>query len=109
MLSIQWSLPNLLANGTITGYTIQWGPKPVAAKPFIPENSQNFDPHEYQGTISDLTPGQKYTFQIQAKTKIGYGPPLRKEQKMPILAPPVPARSVFDRQHIFEHYTKYFC
>ena len=81
----------------------------MAAKPFIPENSQNFDPHEYQGIISDLTPGQKYTFQIQAKTKIGYGPPLRKEQKMPILAPPVPARSVFDRQHIFELYTKYFC
>ena len=61
---------------------------------FIPENSTKFDPHEYQGTISDLTPGQKYTFQIQAQTKIGYGPPLRKEQKMPILAPPVPARSV---------------
>ena len=56
----------------------------MAAKPFIPENSQNFDPHEYQGTISDLTPGQKYTFQIQAKTKI-------KGQKMPILAPPVQA------------------
>ena len=51
MLYIQWSLPDLLANGTITGYTIQWGPKPVAAKPFIPENSQNFE-YQYEGTIT---------------------------------------------------------
>ena len=70
------------------------------AKPFIPENSQNFDPHEYQGTISDLTPGQKYTFQIQAKTKI-------KGQKMPILAPP--ARQVGDiHPNIFESYQIFF-
>ena len=95
LITFQWDLPDLLANGKITGYTIQWGPKPIANKPFIPENSQNFAPHEYQGTISNLIPGQKYTFQIQAKTKIGYGPPLRKEQKMPILAPPKPVRTVY--------------
>ena len=73
----------------------------MAAKPFIPENSQNFDPHEYQGTISDLTPGQKYTFQIQAKTKI-------KGQKMPFLAFPVPARSVLYRLNIFKSYHIFF-
>ena len=95
LITFQWDLPDVSANGVITGFTIHWGPKPFSNKPFIPENSTKFDPHEYQGTISDLTPGQKYTFQIQAQTKIGYGPPLRKEQKMPILAPPVPARSVF--------------
>jgi len=95
LITFKWSLPDLSANGVITGYTIQWGPKPIGKKPFIPENSQNFEPYEYQGTVSDLIPGQKYTFQIQAKTKIGYGPPLRKEQKMPILAPPTPARNVF--------------
>ena len=61
----------------------------MAAKPFIPENSQNFDPHEYQGTISDLTPGQKYTFQIQARTRVGYGQWVRWTETMPIWAPPV--------------------
>ena len=101
LITFQWDLPDISANGVITGFTIHWGPKPFANKPFIPENSTKFDPHEYQGTISDLTPGQKYTFQIQAQTKIGYGPPLRKEQKMPILAPPAPARSVLNQLQSF--------
>ena len=95
LITFQWDLPDLQANGVITGYTIQWGQKPDNGKRFIPENSQNFAPHEYQGTISDLIPGHKYTFQIKAKTKIGFGPHLLKEQKMPILAPPTPSRSVF--------------
>ena len=101
LITFQWDLPDISANGVITGFTIHWGPKPFSNKPFIPENSTKFDPHEYQGTISDLTPGQKYTFQIQAQTKIGYGPPLRKEQKMPILAPPVPSRSDFNQSEPF--------
>ena len=95
LITFQWDLPDLVANGIITGYIIQWGRKPPPGKPFIPEASQKFSPHEYQGTISGLVPGEKYTFQIQARTKIGYGPPLKKEERMPIHAPPTPARSVF--------------
>ena len=95
LITFRWSLPDRQANGVITGYTIQWGTKPDTGKLFIPENSQDFSPRELQGTISDLKPGQKYTFQIKAKTKIGFGPHLIKEQKMPILAPPTPAVSVF--------------
>ena len=95
LITFQWDLPDLQANGVITGYTIQWGQKPDNGKLFIAENSQDFEPHEYQGTISNLIPGHKYTFQIKAKTKIGFGPHLLKEQKMPILAPPTPSRSVF--------------
>ncbi len=60
----------LQANGIITGFTIQWGPKPENGKPFIPEESRHFDAGESQGTITDLEPGQRYTFQIQARTKV---------------------------------------
>lgn len=95
VVTFQWDLPALQANGVITGFTIQWGPKPDVGKPFIPEGSRPFDANENQGTITGLIPGQKYTFQIQAKTKVGYGPHLLKEQKMPILSPPAPARNVF--------------
>jgi len=95
LITFQWNLPALQANGIITGFTIQWGPKAEVGKPFIPEESRHFDANENQGTITGLIPGQKYTFQIQAKTKIGYGPHVLKEQKMPILAPPAPTRNVF--------------
>jgi len=94
-VTFQWDLHHLQANGVITGFTIQWGPKPEAGKPFIPEGSRLFDANEKQGTITGLIPGHKYTFQIQAKTRVGYGPHLLKEQKMPILAPPAPAGNVF--------------
>jgi hypothetical protein len=62
------------ANGIITGFTIQWGPKPENGKPFIPEESRHFDAVESQGTITDLEPGQRYTFQIQARTKVSISP-----------------------------------
>lgn len=94
VITFQWDLPKLQANGIITGFTIQWGPKADIGKPFIPKDSRPFGPGETQATITGLTPGQKYTFQIQARTKTGYGPKETMEQKMPILAPPVPARSV---------------
>ena len=94
-ITFQWELPNLQANGIITGFTIQWGPKAELGKPFIPQESRDFGSGESQGTITGLDPGQKYTFQIQARTKVGYGPQVRKEQKMPILAPPTPTSNVF--------------
>lgn len=94
-ITFQWELPDLQANGIITGFTIQWGPKAELGKPFIPEESRHFGSEETQGTIKDLDPGQKYTFQIQAKTAVGYGPQVRKEQKMPILPPPTPTSNVF--------------
>ena len=94
-ITFQWELPNMQANGIITGFTIQWGPKAELGKPFIPQESRDFGSGETQGTITGLDPGQKYTFQIQARTKVGYGPQVRKEQKMPILAPPTPTSNVF--------------
>jgi len=94
-ITFKWNLPDLHANGVITGFTIQWGPKADLGKPFIPEERMHFESGETQGKITGLEPGQKYTFQIQAKTKVGYGPQVRKEQKMPILAPPTPASNVF--------------
>ena len=94
-ITFRWDLPPVQANGIITGFTIQWGPKAEIGKPFIPEDSRKFGPLETQGTITGLLPGEKYTFQIQARTRIGFGPKETKEQKMPILAPPAPARTVF--------------
>jgi cadherin 5 type 2 (VE-cadherin) len=94
-ITFQWELPDLQANGVITGFTIQWGPKAELGKPFIPEESRHFEALETQGTITGLEPGKKYTFQMQARTKVGYGPQVRKEQKMPILPPPTPASDVF--------------
>ena len=46
---------------------------------------------ESQGTQSSLVPGLKYTFQIQARTKVGYGP---KEQKMILMINGVIFRSL---------------
>jgi len=87
-ITFKWQLPPSKANGIITGFTIQWGTKPEQFKQFIPEDSRDFDALETQGTITALTPGDKYHFQIQAKTKIGKGKWFIREQKMPILAPP---------------------
>jgi cadherin 5 type 2 (VE-cadherin) len=94
-ITFRWELPGIQANGVITGFTIQWGPKAQAGKPFLPVDSRQFGARENQGTITGLLPGQKYTFQIHAKTRVGNGPKETKEQKMPILAPPAPARNVF--------------
>ena len=35
----------------ITGYTIQWGPKPELGKPFLPEDTRPFDAGETQVTF----------------------------------------------------------
>ena len=59
------------------------------------EDTRDFDAVDTQGTITGLVPGNIYTFQIQARTKVGYGQWMRKEQKMPILAPPEPDRNTY--------------
>lgn len=46
---------------------------------------RDFQPHEFHGTIKTLIPGKNYIFQIQAETKVGYGPEATWKQKMPIL------------------------
>ena len=69
----RWEIPRLEANGVITGFVIQFGLSAEKGQAFIPDDSREFDPSERQGTIEDLVPGQNYTFQIQAKTRVGYG------------------------------------
>ena len=92
---LRWEIPRLEANGIITGFVIQFGLSADKGQPFVPVDSREFDPTERQGTIEDLLPGQNYTFQIQAKTRVGFGQQVRWEQHMPIWAPPVPNRDVF--------------
>ena len=84
----RWDIPRLEANGVITGFVIQYGLSAEKGQAFIPEDSREFDPSERQGTIETLQPGMNYTFQIQAKTRVGYGQLVRWEQHMPIWAPP---------------------
>ena len=94
-ITFKWNLPGKKANGIITGFTILWGPKPSPGSPFIEIDSRDFGPSETQGTITRLVPGEEYTFQIKAKTKVGFGPKETKVRKMPILAPPVPPKDVY--------------
>ena len=96
MMTFVWELSSLEANGVITGFIIQYGPKSQdESRGFIPEESREFGPEDRKGTIEGLVPGQMYTFQIQARTQVGYGAWVRWEQQMPIWAPPPPNRDVF--------------
>ena len=96
LITFGWQLPSRLqANGVITGFTIVWGVTPTPDRPFREIGSREFGPTETQGTITGLTPGEEYTFQIKAETKVGFGPKETKTRRMPILAPPVPVKDVF--------------
>ena len=95
LITFKWNLPSVQANGIITGFTIVWGPTPRPNKPFIEIDSREFGPTETRGTIRGLEPGEEYTFQIKAKTKVGFGPTETKVRRMPILAPPVPDKTSF--------------
>ena len=74
----QWKLPSVEANGIITGFVINYGLVDRSdygsdGNPrFLPTNSSEFGPLTRQGTIDHLIPGRAYTFQIQAKTKVGF-------------------------------------
>ena len=59
------------------------------------EGTREFSQDDTQGTITGLVPGSIYTFEIKAKTKVGYSQEMRWEQKMPILAPPEPDRNTY--------------
>lgn len=47
-------------------------------------NARQFGPDDFDGTITHLTPGKVYWFEIEARTKIGSGRVKHWEQKMPI-------------------------
>ena len=87
-ITFEWDLPTIEANGIITGFVIEYG----SADPQLDGNIKvkDFLPEERKGTIASLNPGDKYVFQIKAKTRVGSGSWVRWEQQMPIWAPPVP-------------------
>ncbi|CAB4065344.1 PTPRB [Lepeophtheirus salmonis] len=93
-ISFKWDLPVYEENGIITGFIILYGIAMSESDEFYQTESVEFDPNYRTGTITNLVPGEVYTFQIQAKTRIGLGEPKRYEQKMPILAPPTPNRKI---------------
>ena len=86
----QWKLPSVEKNGIITGFVIQYGLVDrkdfgIDGEPaFIPTNSSEFGPLIREGTIDNLIPGRTYTFQIQAKTKVGFGAPFPRTEKVKI-------------------------
>lgn len=93
-ISFVWELNTLEANGVITDFMIQYGPTPIEGQEFIPTKSREFGAEERRGTIEGLIPGQRYTFQVQARTQVGAGEWVQWEQEMPIWAPPVPNKDV---------------
>ena len=94
LITFKWKLPGVNTNGIITGFEILWGYTPEPGQPFTALGTKPFGPTDTQGTVTNLTPGLKYTFQIKAKTRVGFGPKEEKTRQMPILAPPVPAKDV---------------
>ncbi|KAF0289751.1 Tyrosine-protein phosphatase 10D [Amphibalanus amphitrite] len=89
-IRFRWRLPDTAQNGVLQGFTIRYGEKD-AKRVLV----QDFGPHETEGLIRDLQPGQAYTFQIQARTKPGYGPVTNYETTMPVWPPPEPNARVF--------------
>ncbi|XP_068211169.1 tyrosine-protein phosphatase 10D-like isoform X2 [Palaemon carinicauda] len=91
-LTFKWALPIDEQNGVLTGFNIKYGPKGTP-----PEHMDKkfFRPEEHRGTISELVPGNTYSFQIEAVTKIGSGRVKYFEQTMPIGAPPTPDSLAF--------------
>ncbi|KAK8376280.1 hypothetical protein O3P69_008762 [Scylla paramamosain] len=89
-ITFRWSLPPDEENGVLLGFTIKYG---IKGSPNT--NARNFRPEELEGTITNLTPGQTYTFEIEARNKIGSGRVKYFEQKMPIGAPPDPDEQVY--------------
>ena len=84
-------MPSVEANGIITGFVIQYGLVDRndfdlgGAAGFLPTNSSEFSSQSRQGTIDNLIPGRNYTFQIQAKTKVGFGSPVLRTEKVQTL------------------------
>ena len=85
----QWKLPSVEKNGIITGFVIQYGLVDrkqdfgLTEEPtFTATNSSEFGPLMREGEINNLIPGRTYTFQIQAQTKVGFGAPFQRTEKV---------------------------
>lgn len=88
-ITFHWKLPAHEQNGVIQQFSITYG-----LEGSTHTVNKDFKSHEYQGTITALLPGRAYSFRIQAKTAIGYGPETSWKQKMPIRPPPKPASPI---------------
>lgn len=88
-ITFEWSLPVTERNGVLQQFSITYGLEGSSHTQI-----KDFKPSEFQGTIYNLLPGRSYTFHIQAKTSVGYGPETVWKEKMPILSPPKPAPQV---------------
>jgi len=93
-ITFDWQLSSLEANGVITGFVIGYGVRDHGDGHYTPEDSVHFEAEERRGTIDGLIPGQTYLFQIQARTRVGYGDAFEFEHTMPVWAPPLPNRDV---------------
>ncbi|ODM90113.1 Tyrosine-protein phosphatase 10D [Orchesella cincta] len=82
-ITFEWVLPESKHNGIISSYVIKYG---VKGQPL--NSSKSFSPRDGKGTIIGLQPGVRYTFAIEARTKVGPGPHRILEKMMPIRAPP---------------------
>ncbi|EDV44425.2 uncharacterized protein Dana_GF20352, isoform B [Drosophila ananassae] len=58
------------------------------------QTSHEFPANATSGRITDLVPGNRYLFRIQAKSALGFGAEKEFVQRMPILAPPIPEPSI---------------
>lgn len=88
-ITFYWSMTSGEKNGVIRQFSITYG-----LEGSTHTQVRQFGATEMQGTINNLYPGRTYSFRIQAKTSIGYGPETTWREKMPILAPPKPATQV---------------
>ncbi|KAG0729552.1 Tyrosine-protein phosphatase 10D [Chionoecetes opilio] len=89
-ITFSWSLPPDEENGVLLGFKIKYGIKGSSNT-----NIRHFTPEELEGTITSLIPGRTYTFEIEARNKIGSGRVKYWEETMPIGAPPQPSPQVF--------------
>lgn len=88
-ITFEWTLPVTEQNGILQQFSVTYGLEGSSHT-----QVKEFKPTELQGTLGNLLPGRTYSFRIQAKTNVGYGPETIWKQKMPILAPPKPATQV---------------
>ena len=107
-ITFQWSLPTSEQNGVLTGYRITYFVRNstndnkslshnllenLVSNPTL--NYQLFEPTSNQGTIFNLQAGERYSFLIQAHTKVGPGNKAAWDEQLPIWAPPKPPTNVF--------------
>jgi len=90
-IRLRWALPNTAQNGILMGYSIRYSDSKLSKDWSV----KDFGPHESEGFIDDLVPGRAYIFQIQARTKVGYGLNTTYETTMPVWPPPEPNARVF--------------